>query len=160
MAKIIIGNRFKFTSGDCLNSLCRNIRGCIDVRDSAVLEIGNDVGISSAAIWCSDKIIIGNNVLIGGNCIIIDTDAHSLDWKERGNRGGFDEHGRRIDGLRARTAPIIIGDDVLIGMNTIVLKGAIIGDRTVIGAGSVVTGIIPPDCIAAGNPARVIRKQK
>ncbi len=52
---------------------------------------------------------------------------------------------------------IVIEDDVLIGMNSIILKGVHIGARSVIGAGSVVTKDIPADCIAAGNPARVIK---
>ena len=52
---------------------------------------------------------------------------------------------------------IVIEDDVLIGMNSIILKGVHIGARSVIGAGSVVTKDIPADCIAAGNPAHVIK---
>jgi maltose O-acetyltransferase len=47
---------------------------------------------------------------------------------------------------------------VLIGTNAIVLKGVSIGDNSVIGAGSVVTKSIPANCIAAGNPCRVIRE--
>ena len=55
---------------------------------------------------------------------------------------------------------IIIGDDVLIGTNCIVLKGVRIGARSIIGAGSIVTKDIPSDCIAAGNPAKVIKYLK
>lgn len=51
----------------------------------------------------------------------------------------------------------IIGNNVFIGMNSIILMGSIIGDNVIIGAGSVVTGTIPSNCVAAGNPARVIR---
>ena len=50
-----------------------------------------------------------------------------------------------------------IEDDVLIGTRCIILKGVIIGARTVIGSGSVVTKSIPADCIAAGNPCKVIK---
>jgi len=53
---------------------------------------------------------------------------------------------------------IIIDDDVLVGANTIILKGVHIGARSVIGAGSVVTKDIPEDSIVAGNPAKVIKK--
>ena len=56
-----------------------------------------------------------------------------------------------------KTAPIVIEDDVLIGSRCIILKGVTIGARSVIGAGSIVTKSIPPDCIAAGNPCKVIR---
>lgn len=52
----------------------------------------------------------------------------------------------------------MIEDDVFIGMNTIVLKGVTIGARSVIGAGSVVVKSIPADCIAVGNPAKVIKR--
>lgn len=55
---------------------------------------------------------------------------------------------------------IIIEDDVLIGTNCIVLKGVHIGARSIIGAGSIVTKDIPSDCIAAGNPAIVIKNLK
>ena len=55
---------------------------------------------------------------------------------------------------------IIIEDDVLIGTNCIVLKGVRIGARSIIGAGSIVTKDIPSDCIAAGNPAIIIKNLK
>ena len=57
-----------------------------------------------------------------------------------------------------QSAPVTIEDDVWIGTNCIILKGVTIGARSVIGAGSVVTKNIPADCIAAGNPCRVIGK--
>lgn len=53
--------------------------------------------------------------------------------------------------------PVVIGNNVWIGGNTVILPGVHIGDNAVIGAGSVVTGDIPPWCVAAGNPCRVIR---
>jgi acetyltransferase-like isoleucine patch superfamily enzyme len=55
------------------------------------------------------------------------------------------------------TAPISVGDDVYIGVRTIILPGVSIGNRCVIGAGSVVTRDIPDGSVAAGVPARVIR---
>jgi maltose O-acetyltransferase len=53
--------------------------------------------------------------------------------------------------------PIVVGDDVWLGGGTIVLAGVTIGDRSVIGAGSVVTRDVPADVVAAGNPCRVLR---
>jgi maltose O-acetyltransferase len=53
--------------------------------------------------------------------------------------------------------PISIGDDVWLGGGAIVLPGVTIGDRAVVGAGSVVTRDVPADVVVAGNPARVIR---
>lgn len=62
------------------------------------------------------------------------------------------------DQRNKKSKPIVIEDDVWLGTNSIVLKGVTIGARTIIGAGSVVTKDIPADCIAAGNPCKVIRK--
>lgn len=149
-SKITIGSNFLFTSGDSINPLSRNIRGCIYVKQNAEIVIGNNVGISSACLWANSSIKIGNNVKIGGDCIIIDTDAHSLDHI---NRRYF-----QSDNLNTHNAPITIEDDVLIGTRCIILKGVTIGARSIIGAGSIVSKNIPADCIAAGNPAKVIKQ--
>lgn len=156
LAKIVIGNNFLLTSGEAFNPLCRNIRGCIYAGKGANIQIGNNVGISSACIWAKESINIGDNVLIGGDCIIMDTDAHSMDYKIRSS-GEVNEKGMSIDGLMAKSRPIVIENDVLIGTRCIVLKGVTIGARSVIGSGSIVTKSIPSDCIAAGNPCKVIK---
>ena len=148
-SNVTIGNNFTFTSGSAINSLCRNIKGCIYTAPNAILKIGENVGISSACLWCSQSIIIGNNVQIGGDCIIIDTDAHSLNYLDR----RFLEK----DQNNAKSCPIIIEDDVLIGTRSVILKGVKIGARSVIGAGSVVVHDIPANGIAAGNPCKIIR---
>ena len=137
-SKITIGDTFVFTSGEAFNPLCRNICGCM------------------FTVYPSSRITIGNYVKIGGDCVIMDTDAHSLNFNIRRSIEK-NEQGYRVDGLAAATAPIIIEDDVLIGTRCIILKGVIIGARTVIGSGSVVTKSIPADCIAAGNPCKVIK---
>lgn len=59
--------------------------------------------------------------------------------------------------MKVKSAPITIEDDVWIGAFTTILKGVHIGARSIIGANSVVTKDIPADCIAAGNPCRIIR---
>lgn len=148
-AKFVIGDDFVFTSGDSINPISRNIQGCIFVNNNAKLSIGDDVGISSACIWCDESIVIGDHVRIGGDCIILDTDCHSINYIDR----------RQVDSDRngTKTKPVRIGNDVLIGARTIVLKGVTIGDRSVIGASSVVTQNIPSDCIAVGNPCTIIR---
>lgn len=148
--RVLIGKCFYMSNGMHINPLCANNEGHIHVEDSASLVIGDNVAISSTRIWCTKHIQIKDNVKIGGGCIIIDTDAHSMDFHNR----------REIksDNANKRDEPVIIGHDVFVGMNTIILKGVEIGDRCIIGAGSVVTKSIPSDCVAAGNPAKVIRK--
>lgn len=145
---ISIGNNFTFSSGDGINPLCKNMKGSIKLVDGKI-NIGDNVGISSGCLWSQHEITIGNHVNIGGNCLIIDNDAHPVDF-----------HLRRLTNAdeTISTKPIVIEDDVWIGANSIVLKGVTIGARSIIGAGSVVTKRIPPDCIAAGNPCRVIKK--
>lgn len=149
-SRIIIGDNFLFTSGGAYNPLSRNIKGCIRVNKDASLIIGSNVGISSACIWVHKSIYIGNNVKIGGDCILIDSDCHSLNYLDRRDDNS--------DKVNKKDKEIVIEDDVLIGARCIILKGVHIGARSVIGAGSVVAKDIPSDCIAAGNPCKVIKR--
>lgn len=148
-SQVSIGKNFSLVSSDLINPLCKN-NACINVSENACLQIGDNCGMSSPTLWVGKSIKIGNNVNLGGECILFDTDAHSLNYLHR--RDGITDMANRID------KEIIIDDDVLIGANTIILKGVHIGARSVIGAGSVVTKDIPADSIAAGNPVKVIKK--
>lgn len=146
---VTIGNNFGFSSGSGYNPLARNVKGAIELEDGASLTIGNNVGISSSCLWIYDFLKIGDNTKIGADCIILDSDAHTLDYKQRMNP--------ITDRPNASKAGIIIGKNCLIGTRCIILKGVTIGDRTIIGSGSVVTKSIPADCIAVGNPCKAIR---
>lgn len=147
-ARVTIGKNFAFSSGN-YNPLSRNIEGAIELEANAQISIGNNVGISASCLWIFDYLSIGDNTKIGADCILLDSDAHSLDYMNRRNG--------KIDRPNAKKAGITIGNDVLIGTRSIILKGVEIGDRTIIGSGSVVTKSIPADCIAAGNPCKVIK---
>lgn len=155
-AHVQIGDNVVFTNGGGTNPLCGNINGAIKASKNSVLIIGPNTGISSAHIWAKEKIIIGSHVDIGADCIIMDNDCHSLDWSIRQNKD-IDVSGEYIDYANSKSAPIIIEDNVLIGARSIILKGVTIGARSIIGAGSVVTRDIPSDCIAAGNPCKVLK---
>jgi maltose O-acetyltransferase len=89
------------------------------------------------------KVKIGSRTLFGPN-VQIYTATHPMNFKERAT------------GLEY-AKPISIGEDVWVGGSVVICPGVTIGNRTVIGAGSVVTKDIPDDVFAAGNPCRVIR---
>lgn len=142
-----IGDNFVMTSGGGINPLSRGLKSHIHLASDARVTIGNNVGISSVTLWSKKEITIGDNTIIGANTTIIDTDAHPLFAKDR-----------LVDlGKGAKVAPILIGNSVFIGSNCIILKGVSIGNRSIIAAGSIVTKDIPDDCIAGGNPAKVIK---
>ena len=118
-----------------INHRCILSSSCLGAR----LIIGDNCGFSGTSIWCFDSITIGNNVKAGANVVIMDGDAHQDD-----PRAG-------------RNAPIVIEDNVWIGAGVTVLKGVRIGRNSLIGAGSIVVKDIPANCVAAGNPCKVIR---
>ena len=155
--KVTIGDDFYYTSGDSLNAICRNIRGTFyAVNPESKIEIGDRVGISSACLWAKDRITIGNDVNIGGDCLIMDNDAHPHSYVQRSSLYAKKIGKEKFQSL-IPTAPIQIDDNAWIGARCIILKGVHIGARSIIAAGSVVTKDIPADVIAAGNPAKVIK---
>ena len=113
----------------------------------ARIRIGDRVGISGGSICAARRIEIGDDTMLGANVTIADTDFHSLHPAYRAG------HTHPTIGI----AEVRIGKRVFIGTNSLVLKGVTIGDNSVIGAGSVVTKDVPENCIAAGNPCKVIR---
>lgn len=146
-ARISIGDNFYFSSGDEVTPMTSNLQGAVYVELGAELTIGNNVGMISTRMWGHDSVTIGNNVKIGACVLITDTDAHPLDYLAR-----------RTSNEGTKSAPIIIEDDVWVGAHSIILKGVTIGARSIIGAGSVVTKSIPVDCVATGNPCKVIKR--
>jgi acetyltransferase-like isoleucine patch superfamily enzyme len=110
----------------------------------ARLQIGDRVFINQGASVIADHYIeIGDDCLIGDYACVLDTNWHSLD-----------------SGTPTRAAPVIIGSNVWLCRGVTVLPGSKIGDHTVVAAGSIVKGDLPPRVLAAGNPAQVIRELK
>ncbi len=110
------------------------------VNQNATLLLGSGYINNNLRLSCFKRIEIGHNVAISENVTIWDSDCHCV-------------------GRGANTAPIKIGDNVWIGLNSVILKGVTIGEGSVIGAGSVVTRNIPPHALAAGVPAVVKRRK-
>jgi acetyltransferase-like isoleucine patch superfamily enzyme len=141
-----IGNGVTFRS---YQDVCWNSKCYLQVKKDATFIIGDNSGLSGTMIFCSDKIEIGDNVMIGGGCRIFDTDFHPIQASKRLSPKTVN------DGAKA---PVIIEDNVFIGTNCIIGKGVRIGQGSVIAAGSVVVKSIPANEIWGGNPARFIRK--
>jgi carbonic anhydrase/acetyltransferase-like protein (isoleucine patch superfamily) len=112
----------------------------------AQIKIGAGTGMTGTTIVAAEYIEIGKRVLLGANTTIMDTNFHPLT-----------PAGRRENILNGKHAPVVINDDVFIGMNSVILKGVTIGAGAVIGAGSVVTRDVAPGWLAAGNPARPVK---
>ena len=141
LSTIKIGDNCEFLSRSNSNLIGIN-RPCMisTLTEKAVLEIGNNSGFSGTVIGAFVSVKIGNNVRCGANTLITDSDWHTDDP-------------RVSDAM-----PVIIGNNVWLGVNVVVLKGVEIGENSVIGANSTVTKSIGANVIAAGNPCKEIAK--
>lgn len=118
------------------------------------IYIGDDVIININCTFVDDKPIkIGNQVLIASN-VQIYTGTHPVLPHER-YVSGWKE--KKTDFFRTYASPVEIEDRVWIGGGSIILPGVSIGENSVIGAGSIVNRSIPANCVAVGNPCKVIR---
>lgn len=106
------------------------------------LELGSGFCNSNLLLRCTENIWIGEDVAISHNVTIMDSDAHEI-----------------VGNKHVKTQPIRIGNHVWIGSGAKILKGVTVGNGAVIAAGAVVTRNIPDRCMAAGVPARVIKRE-
>jgi maltose O-acetyltransferase len=124
------------------------IYGGVVIHNAARVSIGDNCTVLSfTVLFGSGGITIGNDVLISSNCSIFSI-THRVDALERG----------LLFRKTRMMAPVAIGDNVWIGTGARILPGVTIGSNTVVGAGSVVTKSLPPNVVAAGVPARVVRQ--
>jgi acetyltransferase-like isoleucine patch superfamily enzyme len=111
--------------------------------------IGDDTFIGhDCHFGVGESIRIGKHCLIARGVSVRDMDGHPLDAERR--RAG---ESSPAQGIR----PVVIEDDVWIGVGAVILKGVTIGARSIVGTGAVVSKDVPPDSVVAGNPARVVR---
>jgi acetyltransferase-like isoleucine patch superfamily enzyme len=137
---ISIGENCKFLNTSFSNQIGIN-RNCMISTQSkgASIVIGRNCGFSGTVIGAFTSIKIEDNVKIGANVLITDSDWHPEDF-----RAGI-------------STPVLIESNVWVGEGSKILKGVTIGKNTLIGAGSIVSSSIPENVIAAGVPCRVIR---
>lgn len=117
------------------------------VRYGGKMEIGENLGMSNGCVITAyEHIKIGSNVMLGPNVLIYDQDHdYSVD-------GG-------VSSMKFKTSPIIIGSNVWIGANTLILRGTTIGDNCVIGGGSTIKGNFPPNSIVIQKRITEVLKQ-
>jgi acetyltransferase-like isoleucine patch superfamily enzyme len=126
--------------------------------DESEIRIGNNVYIGGhTSLDCVSSIVVEDDVLISYQCIIADSDNHSLVYRIRKQDVADWKRGYH-DWTTTATAPVTIKRGAWIGARSMILKGVTIGEGGIIAAGSVITKEVPAWTIVGGNPARVIRE--
>ena len=143
VGRVIVDNQGTIRLGKKVRFRASQVAVELATRPGGVLEIGDGVGINCGTSICAQKsVIIGQRVMIGNYCLIMDTDFHNPDDYE----------------AEPDSAPIKIEDEVWLAARVIVLKGVTIGKGAVVSAGSVVAVNVPPYTLVGGVPARMIRR--
>lgn len=133
--------------------------GCMfDMGPHAVLNVGAFTLLNGLWLICDQVVTIGTHCLLSWNVVIMDNFRAAEDVPSR--RRMLEAYAATRDRqliAPIKPRPVVIGNNVWIGFDCCILPGVHIGDGSIIGARSVVDADIPAHCIAAGNPARVIR---
>ncbi len=111
----------------------------------ATIIIGDNCALNGTILHCNELIKIGNNCMFGPGTILCDNDSHKVEL----------EYSKRIE--KAISKPIVIENNVWIGMNCLIMKGVTIGENSIIAAGSIITKNIPANGLYGGNPIRLIK---
>lgn len=115
----------------------------IQVGNNACLTIGNSFINREVKIICNKQISIGSGCVIAMGSVIRDNDGGNHEILEKGYQN---------------QKAVVIGDHVWIGENSMILKGVTIGEGSVVAANTLVTKDVPPHCIVAGSPAKVVKE--
>jgi galactoside O-acetyltransferase len=130
------------------------------------VSIGDRVFLGGGTVICRSRIEFGNDIFVAWGGYFYDHDSHSLDYRQR-----HLDMSRQLEDYRSgrnfilnkdwsdvASKPIVIQDNVWIGMHCIILKGITIGEGAIVGAGSIVTKDVEPWTVVAGNPAKIIKQ--
>jgi carbonic anhydrase/acetyltransferase-like protein (isoleucine patch superfamily) len=131
------------------------------IESAGMVTVGDGSTLVGAIFWCADRISIGRRVVISYNVMIADSDFHPRDpGLRRTDAVAISPQGDTSQRPPLFTRPVVIEDDVEIGMGAIILKGVTIGRGAYIEAGSVVTSSVPAGAEVAGNPARILGERR
>lgn len=147
--KVVIEDNVYINSNERSNPIGGNIRCYFKTMGDGRIIIKKGARLSNVAICSNKEVYIGENVYIGGDVCIYDTDFHSIDYNERVK--GDDD-----DGIKS--LPVKINEGVFIGAHSIILKGVEIGKRSVIAAGSIIAKNINENVIVASSSLRLIKE--
>jgi acetyltransferase-like isoleucine patch superfamily enzyme len=120
-----------------------------DVGPQGTVEIGRYALLNAVHVICDGHLEIGDHALLSWNVVLMDSYREPLGLEARRHRQAT---------FRAEVRPIRIGANSWIGFDSCILPGVSVGDGSVVGARSVVVESVPPYCVVAGNPARVVRQ--
>ena len=135
--------------------------GCsFAIGENGRCKVGDFTLLNGALIMAEDKIEIGSHCLVSWNVGIADSDFHPLEPAQRliDAQALAPYFKNRPARPKLTTAPVMIADNVWIGMNAVILKGVTIGENSVVAAGAVVTKNVEPNTVVAGNPAVVVKR--
>jgi acetyltransferase-like isoleucine patch superfamily enzyme len=133
--RMTIGHHTRFVSTVARLELVTLVDGHLEIGDNVFVNYGTSL-VSSAHVK------IGNDCLIGSHVTVMDCDFHRVEDK------AWDTTGE----------PIVIEDRVWLGNRSMVLKGVRVGHDAVVAAGAIVTHDVPPRCLVAGVPAKIVRR--
>ncbi len=145
-ASITIGNNC-----DLLCNLVARSNGCIKIGDYTTIR-------GYSVIGAVNKILIGNYVIISNNVHIYDNNNHPTDPQRRIELSTSGFYSEKWAWEHSESAPVVIEDNVWIGERSTILKGVHIGKGAIVACDSVVTKDVPENCIAAGNPAKIVKR--
>jgi acetyltransferase-like isoleucine patch superfamily enzyme len=119
-----------------------------DLRIACLRAAGVSIGKDCMISWGAKLDVSGGRIIIGDRCTI----THGCIILSH------DRAKKRIDPTDKGQGTVRIGNDVFVGVNSVILRDVTIGDYAIIGAGAVVTKDVPPQVVVAGNPARIIKE--
>ena len=146
---LIIGDRVQIFTWTTFN-----------IEPTGLVEIGDDSVLVGPVFMCAGHIRIGRRAILSYNVTIADSDFHPLGPQERRlDAVANAPFGDRSLRPHIISLPVVIGDDVHVGIGAIILKGVTIGHGARIGAGAVVSRDVPAGAHVEGNPARPLPPQ-